>query len=57
MPEAGLSFHTHFSPLHALQSFLGVVIIGTVWRLLALHMVRSKNTVIHSTGKAMTFQY
>jgi hypothetical protein len=57
MPEAGLSFHTHFSPLHALQSFLAVVIIGTVWRLLALHMVRSKNPLVHAAGKAMTFQY
>jgi hypothetical protein len=57
MPEAGLSFHTHFSPLHALQSFLAVVIIGTVWRLLALHMVGSKAPLVHAAGKAMTFQY
>jgi len=52
-----MEFHTHFSPLHALQAFLAVVIIGTVWRLVGLHLVTSKTKFWHTVGKAALFQY
>jgi hypothetical protein len=49
--------HTHFSPMSAAQAFLGVVIIGTLWRLLAYHLTASGNESLQHIGKAMSFQY
>jgi hypothetical protein len=49
--------HTHFSWIGASQAFLGVVIIGTLWRLLALHLVASSNDQLNHLGKGMLFQY
>lgn len=52
-----VSIHTHFSFMSAAQAFLGVIIIGTLWRLGSLHLVASKNESAAHLGKAMTFQY
>lgn len=49
--------HTHFSVMSAAQAFLGVVIIGTVWRLAAYHLTASANESAQHVGKAMAFQY
>jgi hypothetical protein len=49
--------HTHFSVIAASQAFLGVVIIGTLWRLVALHLMASANPVAQSVGEGMSFQY
>jgi hypothetical protein len=49
--------HTHFSPMSAAQAFLGVVIIGTLWRLVAFYLASSSNDAVQHAGKAMSFQY
>lgn len=49
--------HTHFSFMSAAQVFLSVLVIGTLWRLAALHMTASSNTSIAHVGKAAGFQY
>jgi hypothetical protein len=49
--------HTHFSPMAAANVFLGVLIIGTLWRIATLHAVASGNSAVSNLGKAMSFQY
>lgn len=49
--------HTHFSFMSAGQAFLAVVVIGTLWRLLSLHLVSSENEQLQHLGKALGFQY
>lgn len=49
--------HTHFSAMAALNIFLAVLIVGTLWRLASYHMVASKNESVSHIGKAMGFQY
>ena len=49
--------HTHFSFMIAAQVFLAVLVIGTLWRLAAYHLVASDNDNISHIGKAMGFQY
>lgn len=57
-PSEGVAMpHTHFSVIAAAQAFLGVVIIGTLWRLVALHFIASGNSGVQHAGKAMLFQY
>lgn len=52
-----MHLHTHFSALGAAQAFLGVVVIGTVWRVAAMHLVASGNESASHLGKAMLLQY
>jgi hypothetical protein len=49
--------HTHFSVMAATQAFLAVVIIGTMWRLVAYHLTAAQNETAQHLGKAMGFQY
>lgn len=49
--------HTHFSWVGGLQAFLAVVIIGTVWKLAAMHLVALDNDMANHLGKGMLFQY
>lgn len=49
--------HTHFSFMSALQVFLCVLAIGTLWRLTTLHLVANSNENVQHLGKAMGFQY
>lgn len=49
--------HTHFSAVTALQTFLAVLIVGTVWRLVSLHLIASPNPRISQLGQGMSFQY
>jgi hypothetical protein len=49
--------HTHFSALSALNTFLAVLLVGTVFRLAALHLQCSANSSLSHLGAAMTFQY
>lgn len=49
--------HTHFSAMSALNTFLAVLLVGTFWRLLALHMQASSNSSLQHAGAAMNFQY
>ncbi len=41
----------------ALHVFLCVLILGTGWRLLTLHMIASKNLHLSHAGRAMSLQY
>lgn len=49
--------HTHFSAMSALQTFLAVLIVGSLWRLTAAHMVTASNPTVEYLGRAMLFQY
>lgn len=49
--------HTHFSWVGALQAFLAVVIIGTLWKLTAMHLMTTENATLSHIGKGMAFQY
>lgn len=48
---------TGFNAVVALNTFLAVLIVGTAWRLLSLHLVASPNATAHNLGTAMSFQY
>ncbi len=41
----------------ALHIFLVVLILGTGWRVLSLHLIASSNTQLQHLGKAMSVQY
>lgn len=49
--------HTHFSAIHAVGFFFCIVILGTLWRLAAAHLVNSDRPLLEHIGKAMAFQY
>lgn len=50
--------HSHVgSFMHSVAFFLGVVIIGTLWRLLALHALASSSARLQKFGSVMLFQY
>jgi hypothetical protein len=50
--------HTHFGSItSAVAAFLHVILIGTLWRLVALHMVASPNPTVRGLGRAMGVQY
>lgn len=49
--------HTHFSVMSAAQVFLCVLVIGTLWRLVTLHLVANQNENVAHLGKAMGFQF
>jgi hypothetical protein len=49
--------HTHIGALLAIPAFLSVLLAGTLWRLIAAHLVRSKSTTAQRVGGAMAVQY
>jgi hypothetical protein len=49
--------HTHFSAIAAAQAFLAVAIVGTLWRLVALQLMASGNSLANTIGAGMSFQY
>lgn len=49
--------HVHFSATAALSAFFSVIIIGTLWRLIAAHLAASPNSSLAHIGQAMAFQY
>lgn len=50
--------HVHISALHAMVFFLYVVILGTLWKLIALHLVLMNPTGgTGRWGRMMLFQY
>lgn len=49
--------HTHFSAVAALNIFLAVLIMGTLWRLACYHLIASDNDVLAHIGRAGAFQY
>jgi hypothetical protein len=50
--------HTHFgSATHLAATFLGVLLVGTLWRLLGMHALISSSRTLQGIGKAMLTQY
>lgn len=49
--------HTHFSATAAISAFFAVLVLGTLWRLLAAHFVNSTSVALNHVGRAMAFQY
>ena len=49
--------HTHFSVLAALSAFFSVLVLGTFWRLTAMHFVASKHPKLQKIGQGMLVQY
>ncbi len=47
--------HWHISWVHALAAFQSVLLLGTLWRLMAAHLTANPATA--GWGKAMAFQY
>ncbi len=41
----------------AIHIFLIVLVLGTGWRLLSLHLIAAKNTQLQHLGRAMSVQY
>lgn len=41
----------------ALNVFLAVLVVGTLWRLSSYHLAASSNESLAHLGKAMAFQY
>lgn len=46
-----------FNAMVALNTFIAVLIVGTLWRLTSLHLMASSNTTATTLGTAMSFQY
>lgn len=49
--------HAHFSGLNAINTFLAVLIVGTVWRLGSYRLAAADKTEFRNLGQAMAFQY
>lgn len=50
--------HSHVgSALHAAGFFLSIVVLGTLWRLIALHLMATSNRTTQKLGTVMLFQY
>lgn len=48
---------TGFNAMVAMNTFLAVLLVGTLWRLLSLHMIASDNPTLKNLGTAFAFQY
>lgn len=48
---------TGFNAAVALNTFLAVLIVGTAWRLVSVHMMASPNQAVKNLATAMSFQY
>ena len=46
-----------FSAASALTIFLAVLLVGSVWRLMAFHLTASGSPGARNLGQAMAFQY
>ena len=49
--------HSHFSALTALNVFLAVLMVGTLWRLASYRLAASPRAEFRNLGTAMAFQY
>lgn len=49
--------HAHFSALHAINVFLAILLLGTLWRLASLHLLASSSPMWQHVGAGMAFQY
>lgn len=49
--------HTHIGAIAAVATMLYIALLGTLWRLGAVHFVASSSSTLQNLGKAMLFQY
>jgi hypothetical protein len=49
--------HTHVGVITLGTAFLGVVLMGTLWRLGAAHLIATDSPGPKNIGQAMLFQY
>lgn len=49
--------HIHLSALEAVETFLYVVCVGFLWRLVSASMAKSQNDTLSAFGKAMATIY
>lgn len=49
--------HTHISVVALTTTFLGVVIIGTAWKMVAMHLIANRSEFWTPVGEAMLQQY
>lgn len=49
--------HAHFSGLNAINTFLAVLVVGTVWRLASYRLAAADKAEFRNLGQAMAFQY
>jgi hypothetical protein len=49
--------HTHFSAMTVITVFLGVLIMGSAWRLGTVRLAASKRPELRNVAAAMAFQY
>jgi type III secretory pathway component EscV len=49
--------HVHVSALMALSSFFSVLVLGTLWRLSAMHLSVAKSPLLNRIGQGMLIQY
>lgn len=49
--------HVHFSATAAISAFFSVLVMGTLWRLLAAEFCESRVSALNYLGRAMAFQY
>lgn len=55
--DSKTSMHTHFGVLVIGGTFLGVLLAGTLWRLIAAHLAVSNNPTAQAIAKTMAVQY
>lgn len=49
--------HTHVGAIALVSAFMAVVFMGTLWRLISVHLMASQNSTAQGLGRAMAFQY
>jgi len=49
--------HTHIGAIAAVTTMIYIALLGTFWRLIAVHLVASSGPTTSKLGKAMLFQY
>lgn len=49
--------HIHLGVAHLVGVFLGVLLLGTLWRILAFKLAAANSQMAEDIGKAMAFMY
>lgn len=49
--------HTHIGAIAAVATMLYIALLGTLWRLLAMHAIASKSSTLGHIGQAMLLQF
>lgn len=49
--------HTHIGAIAAVTTMVYIALLGTLWRLLAMHAIASKSGTLTHLGQAMLLQF